>query len=167
MKPEHRNTLLAVAGSLALLAAAFLAGRYTAPVETVTQTDTVTATQTLRVVHVQRVVDTKWRRVIVTKPDGSSISTEAAETHEDTRTAEVAQNRENQTSRTKSESTQKRPMRQISALIGAGVVKRENNWSVVGPTYGVLIEHRLLGPTWGTVLIQSNGTVSVGVGLEF
>jgi hypothetical protein len=152
-------------GVAAAIALAFLTGRYTAPVETKTTIETVYSVREVKTRIVDRVVDTRWRRVVVTKPDGSSVTSESGESHEVERTDETNTKQENGTSKEASVTTHPyRPNWSVAGFVG---LNTQNGLNVSSPTFGVMLGRRLLGPTWVHLYVESNRTVGVGLGLEF
>lgn len=163
-----RNVYIAL-GVLVALAVSFAFGRYTAPVKTEHHTEYLTRVQTVKTTHVQRITDTKWRRVIVTQPDGSSTTTESGETHESERTTE------NENSSTTAKEVTKHVTSyapQWSLFVTPGVVFPTSGSNSGSPalTVGVEVHRRIAGPIWAGVWFRALGgppSAGASVGLEF
>lgn len=155
---------LYILGGLVALVVAFTAGRYSKPAEVKTVLETVYSTRTVRSVVVHREAHTKWRRVTVSRPDGSSTTEEVAERHESEKSAENEQTREAGKTREESKTTQYRP--EWSLGVGVGVNVR-GDWKVIQPTLIVTAGRRVFGDLWLDVFVESTGTLGVGASLKF
>jgi hypothetical protein len=151
------------AAALVALACSFAAGRFTAPTQVKTETETIYLTQTVHTRAVDRQVETKWRRVIVAKPDGSSVTTESSESVEKERSTETSKTEENGSKRDTKVVTADKNWH-IGVVAGVNI---ENQWNVFQPTFGATVSRRLLGPIWGQAVILSDRTVAAGLALEF
>lgn len=154
-------------GGLAVVASAFTAGRYTVPTRVEWKTEYVERVQTIRLVQVDRKVDTRWKTVVVSLPDGSSTSTTeavAVETTKSTDSSKIASS----TKATESKVTVATDKNwSISGLVGLNLAKPVNSAGSVQPIFGVTVGRRIVGPLWGEVIGQTNGVFSLGLGLTF
>jgi hypothetical protein len=153
----------ALAG-LAALGLSFAAGRYSTPTEVKTETETIYLTQTVHTRAVERHTETKWRRVIVAAPDGSSVTTESSETVESERSNETTENEEIGKTADKSSVTRSDDSWQVGVLGGVTIGP---NWNGLQPTFAVTGGFRALGPIWLTGQIQSNRTVMLGASVTW
>lgn len=143
---------------------AFAAGRYSAPTEVRTETEVITRTQVVRTVLVDRRVETKWKRVIEAKPDGSSTTTEVGESVETEHSGETTKNEEVAASK-ETETTRRTDTNWQLGVLGGANWRPDSN--VLLPTYGVTVGRRIIGPVWGNVVVLSNGTFAAGASLAF
>lgn len=178
-----KRPLLYALAAIAALAGSFAAGRYSKPAEVVTHTEYVDRLQVVRTTVVDRVVDRvtdiKWKRVVVTQPDGSTTTTEESHTAEKEKIAEntkVEEKRESETAgATKSTQTTTRPDWQISALVGVtysgGSSNTLNSSTTAGlplrVSVGAHVQRRILGPVSVGVFGLSSGTFGLSAGLQF
>jgi len=165
-----RSTILYTLGAVATLVIAFVAGRYSAPATVETRTEYLTRTQVVRTTHVRQVTDTKWKTVVVTKPDGSSVATSVGETHTDTKTSETAHSSSDTKSVASNKTEISRPDWQISALVGVNgrsVLNAINSTGPLTPTFGVHVSRRVLGPVSAGAFGLSSGDVGLSIGLNF
>lgn len=159
---------LYVLGSVAALAAAFFAGRYSTPTKVEHHTEFLTRTQVVRTVAIQRVTDIKWKRVIVSTPDGGTTVTETEDTHIDERTNENTKTNTDAKEATATKTQTLRPTWQISALVGTDVTSVANALNGSGPlrpTAGIHVSRRVLGPVTVGAFGLSSGTFGVSAGL--
>lgn len=164
---DVRGYIYGALGLLGITGAAFVAGRYSAPTETILQSDVVTLTQVHRTVAIERVIDVKWKRRIEIKPDGSSVTEEEAVTHEASKTAENGEIQTSATNREVSKNTHAAQKWHLGLLAGVTGLNVQGNWNAVKPTFGVIVGRQLLGPIWVDVVVQSNSAISVGAAFQF
>lgn len=156
-----------VLGWVLALAAAFLAGRYSRPAEVKERVEFVERLQVQHTRSIDRVVDTKWRRVIETRPDGSSTTTESSESHtvekdntktETTKSAETAKttNTVNHTARWS-----------IFVTGGATVYPGFQAPESLRPHFGLILTGRIAGPLKFSAYGLSSGSLGAGLGFEF
>lgn len=163
---EGRYALAALGGAVLLAGGCFIAGRYTAPVETKTEVEYVERLQVIRTTVVKRVVDTKTKTVIVERPDGTKTTVIDQEKHEaeDSKSSQVATN---DTSAKESHTvTSARPNWRVGALVGVHLSP-----GVPAPVYGAVVERRLLGPisvgAWGLGSPTAGVSGGLALSLEF
>lgn len=156
------------AGSLLLLAGAFAAGRYTVPTKIEHHTEYLTRTRTVRTTVVHRVVDTKWKRIVVTQPDGSSVETETGETHSKEESAESVKTAEVEKAKEASKTTHSDGQNwHVYIHAGVDLPNLRNGAGGIQPVFGASVGYRLLGPIWVNVGGYTNGLVTAGAGLQF
>ncbi len=152
---------------LTALAGAFAAGRYTVPTRVEVHTEYLDRVREVRTTVIARVVDTRIKRIIEVRPDGSSKTEEHIDTHEDTRSSENA--KVDKDSETKSVTIKSSAREEWQVyLVGGSVVPTP--WSPAtraSLTFGVQVNRRLFGPIWADVFILSHGAVGGGIGLAF
>lgn len=162
---------LYVLGALLALGASFAAGRYSKPTTVETHTEYVDRFQVVRVVQVVRTVDTvtRWKKVTVSTPDGSTRTEETADTtsHEATTTSENEKTEKVTETATASKTVTRQPDWQISALLGVDAAKALNGSGSVSLNVGAHVQRRILGPLSVGVFGLSSGTVGVSAGLQF
>lgn len=158
--------LLYTLAGVAALVVAFVSGRYSVPTKVEMRTEFLTLTQVVRSVHVRQVTDTKWKTVVVTKPDGSSVATTEATTHTDTSTKENENSSKVAASTVATKTETKLPDWQISALVGADLSKALNGSGTLAPTFGIHVQRRVLGPVTLGVFGLSSGVVGLSAGLQ-
>lgn len=158
-------------GSLLALAVAFGAGRYSAPPHEITHTEWLTTTREIRTVVVQRVTDTKIKRVVVvdTKPDGSShsVETEDSSSHEETRSAENTETSKTDKGATKVESYPSDKNWLLYGSVGVVGLTLQNPSARPTVVWGIGAHRRVLWNIWLGASYQSNGSVSGTLGLGF
>lgn len=163
----NRPLIIGVAVALAAIVGAFFAGRSSVTVRVETRTEVVERLQVVRLVRVDRRVDTKWKTVVVTKPDGSSTSTTEAES------TEVAKSTEDSKIDSKTDTavvTIKTPTDKnwhVAGHVGLMAASPINSAGSIAPVFGVVVSRRILGPVWVDVFAYSNSLVGAGVGLQF
>lgn len=161
-----RPILISLAG-VAALAGAFLLGRYFAPERVEIRTEVVEKVRTVRSTSIQRDTQTKWRTVTVVTKDGTSTSTTTGETATHEQNAEIEKTDRDYKS---SEVTKKVTAAQnwhLTVFAGLDVTKPVNPAGSLSPIFSVAVGRRILGPISVDLLLQSNRTVSLGVGAHW
>jgi hypothetical protein len=161
-----RYALLALAGVLAL-AVSFAAGRYSRPAEVRTQVEFVDRFQSVHTHSVSRVTDIKWKKVTEAKPDGSSTTTETADTHIDERDSSKTETAK--TTNSSNSTTTKNDVPQWTILAAGGVKWNPGSQAsaAVAPVFGLILERRLFGPVKIAGFGFTSGTFGVAAGWEF
>lgn len=162
------NRYLGYGGAVVLaLGAAFIGGRYSAPVTVETHVEVQERVREVRTTVIARVVDTKIRRVIVAAPDGSSRTEEAIETHSDERSHEVAENEKSTKTDSATKTVTAQPKLSLSILAGLTVPNSSNHFSALTPTYGAHAQYRLLGPLTVGAWFTTVGSIGLSAGVQF
>jgi hypothetical protein len=183
------RTLGIAAGiSAALLAGAFLAGRYSRPARvethTVTQTQTVdrivyrVATQTVEASASEKAANvetrTEWRylpgQVVTVTQVVHDVST--SETKTEAHVATVIDHTEDKSSSTRVEASKivlaaERPNWSIAVMPGLDVRQAVGSAGLGGKMLGAAVERRVLGPIWLGAWGATTGTGGISVRLEF
>jgi hypothetical protein len=167
MTPSYKTYITYGLAVILALAASFAAGRYTVPSRVEVHTEYVDRIREVRTTLVQRVVDTKVRRVIVVEKDGSSKTEETIDTHEDTRSAENEKVERDTEAATRTIKVSDTKNWTLFVIGGASVPMPWNPTTNTSLTFGFMLNRRLFGPVWANSFALSNGTVGGGVGLEF
>ncbi len=162
-----RRALAIALGVLVAVAGAYTLGRYSAPASVEVRTEYVDRVREVRTVAIKRAVETKWRTVTVTKPDGSSTVVATGETRENENSTEVAETARTTEGATKSKTTAHRANWQVHIHAGVNVTTVLNNSRATGAVFGVSVGYRLVGPLRLQVGAYTNGLVTAGAGLEF
>lgn len=178
MNPLWRNRLIAAAVVLAALAAAFSAGRFSAPMRVETRETErlvyrdrvvekiVTVTVAAKTVYVDRVID----RVTTAAGTVTERITEKTATKADaTVTANASKDtaRASDSARESVSVTTNRPGWRVGILAGAAL--QQPLLPIAGPlTLGVHAERRIIGGVWiGAWTLPQSGAVGASVALEF
>jgi hypothetical protein len=161
-----RPVLYSLAGLLALLAA-FGAGRYSSPTKTEYRTEYLERVREVRLVRVDRQVETKVRRVIVTKPGGETIVTESVDTKESVKTDSNTDTVKTAEKREDYKINRDAPRLTISVLAAVKFDRSAQGSIVASPTYGLSASYRFAGPVSANVFALANGTFGGGLGLSW
>lgn len=158
-----QSTIIGAFAALALVAGAFLAGRWTAPDAPQAQQE---AAERLRQVvvtkYVERARATKRHSVTVAQPDGSSVTTTDESSVETEATTETPP-----------------PASEVAPLLAAATVRAQPQWRVgagaglttdyssVNVVYAFEIDRRLLGPVWLGLRATTVPSVALTLSVEF
>lgn len=157
-----QSAVITAFAALALVAGAFLAGRWTAPDEPQAQQ---AATERLRQVVVTRVVyvtrAAKRHSVTVAQPDGSSVTTTDESSVETEATTETPPPASEVAPLLAAPLTPKSQWR-----VGAGV-GLTTDYQSVNVVYAFEVDRRLLGPVWLGLRATTVPSVTLMLGVEF
>lgn len=162
-----------VGGFLFLLAASFVAGRYSRPAEQITQKGEVRIEYRDRIVYRDRKTKkhTETTTTSTKQPDGTTTTTTKTVQDDGSETKTTDRNRSKETDRKTDQTVVKggRPDWRVSGLVAAPVLQ-------LSPStlqYGAAVERRLLGTVWagGFALVPPHdpraAMVGVSLTLEF
>lgn len=162
-----RHYAISAAIALTIGVVGFAAGRFTVPTKVEIRTEYLERVREVRSTQIARVIDTKWKRIVVTQPDGSSTVTETSDTHEtsqSTENTEVAK-----TIETKNDAKTVYARQNLSLTV-FGAVDLSTLQNPTGKStlrIGVDVGYRVLGPVSAHVFYLSPSILGAGVGVSF
>lgn len=155
-------------GGLLALVATFGAGRYSRPAEIEIRTEYVEKVREVRVVQMVRVLETRTKRVIVSKPDGTTTTTEDVVTKENERTAKNTEiEKETEGAKVSVTKNVNKTNWHLGVHAGLDVSSTGNSASRISPIFGVTVGHRLVGPFSITATGFTSGLFAAGVAIDF
>ncbi len=155
-------------GGIAALGTAFAAGIYSRPARVEVRTEYLERVREVRSIQMVRVLETRTKRVVVSKPDGTTTTSEEIVTKENENSSSVAKTeKETEVAKVSVTKNVNKTNWHLGVHAGLDVSSPGNSSSRITPIFGVTVGHRLVGPFSITATGFTSGLFAAGVALDF